>query len=460
MEELLQLHIILREQSPADSGLSFQSSTGETGLPDIDEWTDRIHDMLWSEGFVIPNRDAPSFDDLGHSHSSTLFERRADNMAQVEEFHEAIETWDPHATVLRHDYEQPIGEFRSPADPGTNIVLLVSNWGATQPVIRWKQRRKTLDALPLVRDDRLYHADMSGLYALDPGSGEELWSTSAKSLQVPVGNESLIFGCDGMSVTAVDAVSGDIKWCTEFDELEDYMIDSRVAVGSDNVYVGLRDGSVLALSQADGSWSKLHSFTETARDLAVVEEGIVVNTSDSEIHLLDRNGDQRWTGQFSRSQSINDTHRGMLYGRSSEGITAISAATGSVEWTFDRSSIRDVTVSQETLLVRTSDSLLGLDLDTDSQTWEYSLPGIEPTDAVRLGDAIACVGTPNVSLEKQIRPYDEQQLHMFDPVTGDSILTFDLGIGECYGLTANDDTLICAMDENLICLEDFPHTID
>lgn len=460
MEELLQLHIILRDQSPDDSELSFQSSTDETGLPDTDKWTDEIHDMLWSEGFVILNKDAPSFDDLGLSYSSTLFERRADNMAQIEEFHEAIETWDPNATVFRHDYEQPIGEFRSPADPGTNIVLLVSNWDATQPDVRWKQRRKTLDAPPLISNNRLYQADMNDLYALDPDSGEELWSTSAKSVQVPVGNESLIFGCDGMSVTAVDAVSGDIEWCTEFDGLEDYMIDSRVAVDSDNVYVGLRGGSVLALSQADGSWSELHSFTETARNLAVVEEGIVVNTSDSEIHLLDRNGDQIWTAQFSRSQSINDTHHDTLYGRSSEGVTAISAATGSVEWTFDRSSVRDVTVSQETLLVRTSDSLLGLDLDTGSQTWEYSVPGIEPTDAVRLGNAIACVGTPNVSLDKQIRPYDEQRLHVFDPVTEDPILTFDLGIGECYGLTANDDTLICAMDGNLICFEDFPHTID
>jgi outer membrane protein assembly factor BamB len=429
-------------------------------VPDTDEWTDRIHDMLGSEGFVILNRDAPSFDDLGMSYSTTLFERRADNMAQIEEFHEAIETWDPNATVFRHDYEESIGEFRSPSDPGTNIVLLVSNWGATQPAIRWKQRRKTLEAPPLVRDDRLYQADRNGLYALDPDSGEVLWSSSAKSIQIPVGNESLIFGCNGLSVTAVDAVSGDIQWSTEFDELEDYMIDSRVAVGSANVYVGLRNGDVLGLSQVDGSWSNLHSFTETARNLAVVEEGIVVNTSDGEIHLLDQTGDQLWTAQSSSSQWVNDTHDGMVYCRSSEGVTAISAATGSAEWTVGRSSVRDVAVSQETLIVRTSDSLLGLDLDNGSQTWKYSLPGQKPTDAVRLGDAIACVGTPNVSLEKQIRPYDEQRLHVFDPVTEDSILTFDLGIGECHGLTVNDDTLICGMDENLICLEDFPHTTD
>jgi len=79
----------------------------------------------------------------------------------------------------------------------------------------------------------------------------------------------------------------------------------------------------------------------------------------------------------------------------------------------------------------------------------------EPAD---LGDAIACTVTRNARLEKQLRLYDEQLLHVFDLPTEEPILTYDLGIAECYGLATNNETLICAKDGTLLCLDDFPHT--
>lgn len=443
MEELLQLHIVIQDQL-ADE--------------DIDEWINDLHDLFLTEGFVVVNKGAPSFDDLGYSVSTVLFERRADNMAQIEDIHAEIETWHPNSTVFRHEYEQTFGEFRSPADPGTHIVLLATNWGVTQPSIRWKQQLGTLEAPPLVRDNHVYQADSSNMYALDADSGNEVWTSANNTVQVPVGNEALVFGCHGKSITAVDAATGDTEWRTEFDDFGEHMIDSRIAIGTDDVYVGLRNGEVRSLSQADGSWSEFHSFTETPVQLTVIENGLVVNTSNSDIHLLNWNGDLEWTDEFRPSQSISDTHRGMLYGGDSEGVTAISAATGTIEWATDLSNVRDVTVSQDTLLVTTKTSLHGLDVDTGAQTWEYTPPEIQSvSDMVHHGDAIACTGTRSVSLEKQVRPYDEQLLHVFDPATEESILTYDLGIGDCYGLATHNDTLICAFDGKLLCLDDFPH---
>ena len=443
MEELLQLHIVFRDQIPDE---------------DIDEWVDDLYYLLETEGFVVVNEDAPSFDDLGRSISTVLFERRADNMAQIAEIHTEIDSWNENSTVLRHEYDQPVGESRSPADPGTHIVLLATNWGVTQPTVSWKQQIGTLQAPPLVRDNRVYQAGNGNMYALDADSGTELWTSPNRTVQIPVGNDALIFGCHGESVGAVDAATGNTEWQTEFDELEDYMIDSRVAIGTDNVYVGLRDGDVLALSQADGSWSEFYSFTETPVQLTVVENGLVVNTSDTDIHLLNWNGDLEWTGEFSPFQSISDTHRGMLYGGTAEGVTAISAATGTIEWTTDLSNVRDVTVSQDTLLVTTKTSLHGLNIDTGAQTWEYTPPEIESvSDMVHHGDAIVCTGTRSVSLENQVRPYDEQLLHVFDPTTEESMLTYDLGIGDCYGLATHNDALICAFDGKLLCLDDFPY---
>lgn len=459
MEELLQLHIVVREQPADDTSLQFHSSTTEAGLPNIDGWIDDLHDLLWTEGFVVVNKDAPSFDDLGRSVSTILFERRADNMVQIEKIHAEIETWNPNSTVFRHEYEETFGEFRSPADPGTHIVLIATNWGVTQPSVRWTQHLDTLEGPPLVRNNRVYQANFSNMYALDAESGDELWKSSNRTGQVPVGNDDLIFGCHGKAVVAVAAATGDVEWRTEFDELDDYMIDSRVAIGSDNVYVGLRNGNVLSLSQADGSWSEFYSFTETPVQLAAVADGLVVNTADNEIHLLNWNGDHEWTKEFSPSQSISDTHRSMLYGGDSEGVTAVSTATGTTEWTTELSHVNDVTVSQNTLLVTTKMSLHGLDMDTGAQIWEYTPPEMKSvSDMVHLEDAIACTGTRNVSLDKQIRPYDEQLLHVFDPTTEDPILTYDLGIGECYGLASNNDTLICTMDGKLLCLDDFPHS--
>jgi outer membrane protein assembly factor BamB len=459
VEELLQLHIIVREQPADDTSLQLHSPATEAAFPDIDKWVGDLDELLWTEGFIPVNEDAPSFDDLGRSISTILFERRADNMAQIENIHAETETWHPNSTVFRHEYEETFGEFRSPADPDTHIVLIATNWGVTQPSVRWTQHLDTLKAPPMVRDNRVYQANLSNMYALDAESGDELWKSSNRTVQVPVGNDDLIFGCHGKAVVAVAADTGDVKWCTEFDELDEYMIDSRVAIGIDNVYIGLRDGNVLSLSQADGSWSEFYSFTETPVQLAAVADGLVVSTADNEIHLLNRNGDHEWTKEFRPSQSISDTHRGMLYRGGSEGVTAISTATGTTEWTTELSRVNDVMVSQDTLLVTTKTSLHGLEMDTGAQVWEYTPPEMKSvSDMIHLKDAIACTGARNVSLDKQTRPYDEQLLHVFNPTTEEPILTYDLGIGECYGLATSDDALICAMDGKLLCLDDFTHT--
>jgi outer membrane protein assembly factor BamB len=457
VEELLQLHIVIRGQPDDDTSLSFSSDSTKATSPDIDEWYDDLHDLLWSEGFVVVNRDAPSFDDLGMSVSTVLFERRADNMAQIEDIHAETETWPPISTVFRHEYEQTFGEYRSPADPDTHIMLLATNWGVTQPSVRWTQHLDTLEGPPLLRDDCVYQANTSGMYALDAESGEELWKSPSRTIQIPVGNDALIFGCEGTAVVALDATTGDVEWRTEFDELGDHMIDSRVAIWTDNVYVGLRNGNVRSLSQADGTWSDFYSFTETPVRLAAVPDGLVVNTDGNKIHLLNWTGGHEWTKECNPSQSISDAYRGMLYGGSSEGVSAVSAATGTTEWITELSRVSDVTVSQESLLVTTKTSLHGLDLETGTQIWEYTPPEMESISGIaRLDDAIACTGARKVSLDKQIRQYDEQLLHVFKPTTENPILTYDLGIGDCYGLAANNDTLICAMDGKLLCFDDFP----
>lgn len=108
---------------------------------------------------------------------------------------------------------------------------------------------------PVVGDGLVYAAgcdDRQTLVAVDPAAGERAWTQESAGecgvsgvVNPALADGSLVWGT-GDEVTAVDPSSGDEQWTTTLDS------PRGVAVGGETAYVAQGDGSLVALSLANG----------------------------------------------------------------------------------------------------------------------------------------------------------------------------------------------------------------
>jgi outer membrane protein assembly factor BamB len=445
MEALLQLHVIIPEMAPDDLDAEIQGG--------FDDVHDLIHDR-----FPVPNQDVPSFDAPGMDLCSSLFELLDDNLRQVREIENQLNEWYPDASVFRSSYYHTFGEFRTPADPDIHIVLYVTNWGVQQPSIRWKHHRETLQAPPLALDSELFHADSEGTFAIDNNSGETLWEIELKNiLQVPVGNDAIIIGNRGTELVALERASGEIEWRTEFDISDEEIIDSRVVLGPDSAYVGLRTGEVVELSLETGERDVLSVFDTAVIGLQMIAPGLVAMTESGEKYLLDSSGTARWPEQADVSPWILHTDDGRVYARTQDSLLALNEQDGSVEWEIDAPSVGGVTKSGEIILAKTNEGLLAVDAETGDQLWTYETENhaTKLSNAVIVGDTAVFVRN-YANFDMDTESVRQNTLHVLDSSDGSEIQEFELGMGDCHGLAVIDETVAVSAGGELFSLGDFP----
>ena len=445
MEELLQLHVVISEKIP--DGLDIE----------IDRVFDDAHDLI-SQRFPVPDEDVPSFEHLGTSVSSSLFERRSDNMGDVAEIEKQLREKYSNASIFRSSYKESFGEFRSTANPDSHIVLQVTNWGIQEPTVRWSLQNETLQAPPLVLDDEVFHANHDGIFAINSISGDVQWEVKAdRVVQVPVGNENTIIGNTGHKLVAIERANGHVRWRTEFDLSEEEIIDSRVALGDENAYVGLRTGKIIAVSLETGDRAVVCECNDSVVGLQMIEPGLVATTNSGQVWLVNSAEKTDWPDGSTMSPSIRYSHDGTLYASTKDSLLALTEVNGAVKWRIDFPTVNDIVQSGDTLFATTANGLVALNAENGERLWDYNESGVLTTvsNPVVVDGVVAYISSSNI-LDGKVYTYERNLLRIIDLADGIELQKFELGVGDSYGLSVIDDAIVCSAGGELICLENFP----
>lgn len=120
--------------------------------------------------------------------------------------------------------------------------------------------------------------------------------TDSRATAAVVGDESLYVGTDAGSVLALDPLSGEQLWTTDVEGTivdAPAFVDDRVLVLTEDSRFGR--GELIALSSSDGSTLWSTSLTSTGKTGPAVEDGVVYVVDSEGAYAFDvSDGDQRW----------------------------------------------------------------------------------------------------------------------------------------------------------------------
>jgi len=247
-------------------------------------------------------------------------------------------------------------EFRTTAPVGGNPTVYdgtvyVGTDGGTLYALdaatgteEWAVGTGTTLSSPVVVDGVLYVGG-SGLYALDPATGEVLFETPVSGGSSPaVVNGTVYVGSGSNAVYAVDATNGTVRWTAGTNGT----VESSPAVVDGTVYVGSHDGSVYAFDADDGSREWRFETGALVRSSPAVADGTVyVGSDDGYVYALDATtGRPAWTYETSGS-SLNGlppdnrvssspivVGNTVYVGNDGFDVYALNADDGSVRWSY------------------------------------------------------------------------------------------------------------------------------
>jgi outer membrane protein assembly factor BamB len=451
MERLLQLHIL----APQDNS----------------NRRDNIIEILSSEGFpVLSDGDSDIFNsDIVFS--TPLFEERSDNLSQIERIRKELAELYDDGDVFRHERAVNMEYGRSADDPDAHVIFQVANLGVDKPQIQWRQSFNLLDAPPRTDEESVYYATPNSVFSLYANSGELRWERNFEDItSVPEVGDGIVVAKGGFSVRAYDAIDGEKLWeFTTGDAQGQNIIDSRVEIGPDSVYVGTRGGDVLALSKTDGSCTVHSSYPEAVIQLAYIGDGLLIRTRTPSVHAVTSDGTIKW--ELDRSFGFGPIHNGTIYGTSHNRIEAISLSDGSTEWYNDLEVTKDVRkpgsdtgettqkqykasingpldITPNRLLVPTLNGAFCVALETGSVMWRFDPKNNQPTSRFRSVHLIDNRAT--VALDS------DGTIYCTDIETGTPFSTYSLG-GEAMPLVPFGNSVIAVSGKEVLRLDNFPN---
>ncbi|MFI6938482.1 PQQ-binding-like beta-propeller repeat protein [Streptomyces sp. NPDC050418] len=147
---------------------------------------------------------------------------------------------------------------------------------------------------PAQAGDVLLVANQGGrVTALEPGTGEPLWSYASASAPVPGAAGPVLIGRDGV-LRAVDSHTGEVKWRGPGG------LARLLAVEAETVYAADSDGRVVAVRQGarEVSWRTGMGVMKVGAVAAVGGGALVLTTGGGDVIALDSaSGGERWTAQ-------------------------------------------------------------------------------------------------------------------------------------------------------------------
>lgn len=262
------------------------------------------------------------------------------------------------------------------------------------------------------------------LLALDPATGQQLWSVASSDQRLlPIASNDTIYLFDNdydtspPELVAVDAATGQERW-----RYECYYSGEAVYAVGDWVFVACYDAAGLAslaqLAAHSGDLVQRQPVPGEIEDILAYQDGLLLfTTGPTPPYVFEVTGAERQ-------------------------ITALDWQTGQVYWQAYLSSPDKVLVNGSSVLVAAGNQLQRRDLRSGASAWVMTLPeddrGLRLDQAVSAGDALL-VGS------------NSGMLYAIDRASGDLLWqkdlwqTFDLPWAPVGPLDASDDTLLVWM---------------
>lgn len=250
---------------------------------------------------------------------------------------------------------------------------------------------------PALADSRVYAADDEGrVYALDAGSGKQLWETETElSLSGGPGTGEgvvVVGGLDG-EVIAFDAQSGAEKWKSKITS----EVISTPQIASGLVIVRANDGRTFGLDLADGKrkWvydQPVPTLTVRGNASPIVVDGSFIYLgydTGSVVALSLADGLRVWEQTVAQPEGRTELDRmndvdgdlvvadGVIYATSFKGQTvALSAADGRPLWNRDLGSYAGLGLAGERLIAAdTAGAVYALDRSGGEAVWKQDKLG-------------------------------------------------------------------------------------
>jgi outer membrane protein assembly factor BamB len=189
---------------------------------------------------------------------------------------------------------------------------------------------------PVVEGGRLFLWESTGVAAVST-SGRRLWAHHPEGVPLgysrvvsrPTGSDRIFFG-DSSGVSALSVRAGNREWYVPLPAT----VTSPTRLDDETVVVGCRDGSIRALSVADGSerW-RLDALSDVVAT-PIARNGVVYAAStDGTVYAIE-GGSVRWSTAVGRKFVHAPSVAGDTVYVGSDRVYAIDADSGSVRWRF------------------------------------------------------------------------------------------------------------------------------
>lgn len=230
---------------------------------------------------------------------------------------------------------------------------------------------------PAIANGIVYVASKSGLlYALDAGSGAELWRVTVSDYVTrssPAVVDGTVYIGGGFVFLALDAKTGIERWRVPVQ----YSGQATPTVAGGMVVISSQEGYVFGIDARTGE-IKWRSPTDgvTFGTPAIADTQVVFGTDAGVLYNLDLGtGKLNWrtpiTGAIFASPAILDT--AVLIPTQAGTLLAIDLATGEQRWTAPLGGAETAAVAGDLVVLSASDGgIYGIDLATGSQRWLHS----------------------------------------------------------------------------------------
>jgi outer membrane protein assembly factor BamB len=265
------------------------------------------------------------------------------------------------------------------------------------------------------------------LTRFDVASGAEMWSRDVGPSTSVAAYDEIVVLSDKSRFEVYDASNGELR----------FEHDGSVAEVNRYGTLLLTDGNVVtALEPVTGDvrWEADGALGALCRDIVIVVAPHSDDTGTKPFEVLDHyTGTERWTSDEPfdpREQAITCGFGPFVYTTQGDNVREWDANTGWVNWSIAVSDARDIEVYREVALVRSgrrpeAETIVAVERETGQVRWER--PAAE-------------VGTP-VSIVGRVRE-DGSGVFTLHPLTGDIVNHTSLAPGTTFEVVASSDTRV------------------
>lgn len=219
-----------------------------------------------------------------------------------------------------------------------------------------------------------------GLVALDTASRTTTWThdTAGRPNPPTVADTLLVATSDQGDVTALSASTGDTQWTRTFgDDHQRASIPAPPAVDDDHVYI-TADGSavqgIYALDRETGETQWEIPGPNIPEPLVRTEDVVLASYNRYELVAFDAgSGDRQWSkAMFDDGLFSPAIGHSRVFSADEETVYALAVGSGDVHWERDLDFAGSPMVVGESVVVPTTDRIVGLSIEDGSELWTLS----------------------------------------------------------------------------------------